>query len=114
MALSVTVRVAGRVVEVDLLGELDASEVPRLRAAITAALDRDVPPERLVVDLAGVAFLDCAGVGGLIRGREAAAARGIPYTVRGARGVAELVLRVTGTLEYLTAPPAAEPGNGRH
>jgi anti-sigma B factor antagonist len=46
------------------VGELDGASAPRLREALTG----DPAPDRLVIDLTGVSFVDSAGLGALIGG----------------------------------------------
>jgi anti-sigma B factor antagonist len=54
-----------------LHGDLDVEGGPVLRDALQGALD-ELPGARLVVDLEGVDFLDSAGIGVLVGGRERA------------------------------------------
>jgi anti-anti-sigma factor len=55
---------------VRLVGELDVAAVPRLQSAL-AAVDGDVE-----LDCSGLEFIDAAGLGALLRAREACAAAG--------------------------------------
>jgi anti-sigma B factor antagonist len=55
-------------------GDLDVEGGPALRDALLAAMDSH-PASRLVVDLDGVDFLDSAGLGVLVGGRERARSR---------------------------------------
>jgi anti-anti-sigma factor len=88
-------------------GEVDLCVVDALGSAIrdtTGAGRVDV-----VVDLARVTFLDCAGVGALVVGRNTARRRGCGYTVVNPQGQVRRVLELTGVLTALTEPlrPAA-------
>lgn len=61
---------------VEVAGELDLHSAPQLRAELGRAIeDKEVESPRIVVDLAGVTFLDSTGVGVLVgalkRAREA-------------------------------------------
>ena len=75
-----------------LSGELDINARDDLRAAILAALDDG----DVVLDLAGVTFLDSEALGSLIDGYNEALARGAGYRAAGARGLVERVLTVSG------------------
>jgi anti-sigma B factor antagonist len=65
-------------------GELDVEGATELRAALIAAIDEQ-PGHHVVVDLEGIEFIDSAGLGVLLAGRERA---------RGADG--DLTLVATG------------------
>jgi anti-anti-sigma factor len=63
--------VSGGAAMVTLSGELDVCAVPAVEDALRAVLDQG--PERLILDLAGVTFIDCAATRTL-----AAASRALP------------------------------------
>lgn len=54
----------GGVVLLTVVGELDVSTVPALRTALNGALERGIA--RLVIDLAGVRFIDSVSVAALV------------------------------------------------
>jgi anti-anti-sigma factor len=87
-------------VEVVLVGELDLAAVPALRRALVDAVSAN--GVRLVeVDLAGVTFLDCATIGALVSGYNAACALGVRLRVVRPTGFPLRVLRLTGVLRLL-------------
>jgi anti-sigma B factor antagonist len=49
----------------EVAGEIDGASAPLFRDELTAAIAQ--PGERVVVDLTGVAFMDCSGVGELVQ-----------------------------------------------
>ncbi len=102
MALSIAVRGSGRTVVIQLTGEIDLGTLPVLNAAITTALEYEPRPVRVVIDLAHVTYLDCAGIGVLLAGGHRAWARDIQYRVRNPRGMVANILTLTDTLDYLT------------
>jgi len=66
----------GGVVVCTVMGELDVASAPKLRQALVKAVaDADGPP-RIVVDLAGVDFLDSTGLGVLLGGLKRTSAQG--------------------------------------
>jgi anti-anti-sigma factor len=75
----------GDAVIVAVRGELDLDGAEDLREVLRDTID-DGPGQRIVVDLEGVDFIDSAGIGVLLGGRERA---------RGKAG--DLVLVATGT-----------------
>jgi anti-anti-sigma factor len=105
MALSVFPCDLGDAVVLDLVGEIDLSAVPQLRDAIATALGNQ--PGYVLLDLARVTFIDCAGIGTLIEGRNTAEAKGIGYRVDNAQGLVATILAATGTLAYLSG---SDPG----
>jgi anti-anti-sigma factor len=58
---------AGGHTVLELAGEIDEASVPELRFRLAAAIDASGAGARVVVDLTGVTFMDCAGVGELVR-----------------------------------------------
>ena len=106
------------VVTLAVTGEVDLRTAGPLRAAIQEAL-RTPQPVDVVVDLAAVTFLDCAGMGALVAGRNTAIRQRRRYTVTNPRGHVHRVLEITGLLPALThgrnpaqrppAPPAPRP-----
>jgi anti-anti-sigma factor len=89
-------------------GELDAADAPALRST-WACLAEDQPPA-VVVDLAGVTFLDCAGLSVLVRANHDARTHlllcAVPPSV-------DRLLALTGLSGAFTRVPAlAAPSEG--
>ncbi|HZB50637.1 MAG TPA: STAS domain-containing protein [Mycobacteriales bacterium] len=81
-----------------LIGELDAAGVDAASAALVPALHRH---GGLVVDLAHLRFLDCAGLGALVGLRLEAERAGLPFSVaRPSLPVARLI-RLAGGPDLL-------------
>ena len=57
----------GDALVLSLTGELDLYTAPALREALRGAVERS--PKRLVVDLAGVTFIDSTALGALVEAR---------------------------------------------
>ncbi|MCA2219426.1 STAS domain-containing protein [Jidongwangia harbinensis] len=94
-------------------GDVDMDAVDALGSAIQDALHT---PDRIavVVDLAQVTFLDCAGIGALVAGRNTAISRGHRYTVVNPQRLVRRVLELTGVFTALTGRrPQPAPGTGR-
>ena|SRR2546430_2125134 len=98
--LSTAVSWAGGQVAVRCSGEIDVETGPELRKALKAALAEG--PERITVDLAGVTFCDCTGLGLLVGVRRRAQAAGVEFEVTGVTSptVAKLI-RIFGLAELL-------------
>ncbi|MEV4618811.1 STAS domain-containing protein [Asanoa sp. NPDC049573] len=78
-------------------GEVDIDTAPLLRAALVDAVSRH---SAVHCDLREVTFFSAAGAAALADAHRRARQRGCQFVVRGARGVTELVLRVTGIEQH--------------
>lgn len=91
-------------VVVEVGGEVDLHSAPRLRDELTRALESSAPP-RVIVDLAGVSFIDSTGIGVLVgalkRAREAKGE--LAFCSANAR--VERVFEITGLLKVLPIYP---------
>jgi anti-sigma B factor antagonist len=81
-----------RAVTVILTGELDCASAPDLTARLTDLLAKR--PQRLVLDLANVAFMDCAGITPIARARRALPP-GHPVILRSPARQARQLLKIT-------------------
>lgn len=92
-------------------GQVDLATAPKLAEALTGAHGTGVT--QIVVDLAGVDFLDSIGVRVLVEAARQAAQREVSLSVRGAHGWVARVLEITGVDAYLDVEPtrSAAPGD---
>jgi anti-anti-sigma factor len=88
---------------VAVVGEVDLATAHLLRDRLLGVL-REQAPAVLVVDLAGVTFLDCTGISTLVAVRNAAVRSGRQMRVSHPQPIVRRVLDVTGLLGILTAP----------
>ena len=94
---------AGDTVTVSLRGEVDVLSVDRVRVALNEALA--ARPRQVVVDLAGLSFIDSTGLGALVFGFQRARDLGIGFRLaRPGRGVHQ-VLVLSGLLEVVELIP---------
>jgi anti-sigma B factor antagonist len=89
-------------------GQIDISNVDRLREALTGILAEPDLTE-LVLDFGALEFIDSSGVGALVRAKQEADSRGANVTVTNAHGPVERVLTVLGVDEFLTPTHQDEP-----
>jgi anti-sigma B factor antagonist len=99
----------GRVV-VALRGELDITDAVSAVAALAAAAARE--PE-IIVDLAGLAFIDCGGVAALARGRTQARHAGGDLRLAAAQRQVLRVLTLTRLIEVLPVHASVDEAAGR-
>jgi anti-sigma B factor antagonist len=86
---------------VSLVGALDHGTAPPVRASLLGAVHSD--PAALVVDLAGLRFLDSSGIGLLVEIRRRALDRGVPMALRRPQRAVRVVLEMTGILPSVFA-----------
>jgi anti-sigma B factor antagonist len=101
--LVTTVDRAGDTVTVSLHGEVDVLTVDRVRVALAEAIaDR---PQRIVVDLADLSFIDSTGLGALIFGFQRTRDEGIGFRLaRPTHGVHQILV-LSGLLEVVEITP---------
>jgi anti-sigma B factor antagonist len=93
--------------QIQLEGEFDISMTGPLREQWDALI-RDERPERIVIDLSRVTFIDSTGLGLLVRVLKAQRAHGGDVLVRGAVPRVMKVLSLTGldaVFPHADAPP---------
>jgi anti-sigma B factor antagonist len=85
----------GSVLRVMVSGELDLYTEGELRAAVTAALVEG-PPQKTIVDLSALQFLDSSGLRGLLVCRDRARAAGSSFALAVVPGPVTRLLAVAG------------------
>jgi anti-sigma B factor antagonist len=101
MNLSASVWVENRESLVHVAGELDLSTVGELTELLTGLIQAGAA--HLVLDLAGVTFMDCTGLGVLLHARQASVVHGGGLLVVGVPARVRALLALTGT-RALAAP----------
>jgi len=91
---SVQRRAFGTTAEIEICGELDLTCVPDLERAVDRALR--AAPERVVVDLRGLTFIDSSGIAALLRLRTRAIARHTDLIVMRPTGDADRIFEICG------------------
>jgi anti-sigma B factor antagonist len=99
---------SGRTV-VALTGECDLAGRDELIATLLRAVD---DAELVVVDLAGVTFMDSSGIHGLVTAHRAARDADRALHVVNAAGTVATVLEITGVSGLLGPPPPAREAAG--
>lgn len=104
-----TVLLPGRYGLIPLAGELDLETAPAVRDAVRACLDNH--PALLRVDISGVSFCDCSGLGALLWARAEAARAGVGFHLSGPfQPIVARVLHATGTAAHF----GLEPQSAQH
>ena len=84
-----------------VVGELDVSSAPKLRQELVRAVSEADGPPRIVVDLAGVDFLDSTGLGVLLGGLKRVLAQDGALALARAEPQVRKVFEVTRVIEIL-------------
>ena len=92
----------GRVADVALRGELDLSTAPTLRGCLAGLLQEEPPPEKVVLDLSELSFVDASGISALLSAQQALRSRGGSVVLR---SPSRLVRRVVKVLDLEQALP---------
>jgi len=95
-----------RELQLSLRGEVDYESAQDLRIAVQSALDESV--DRLVVNLAGVTFIDSTGIGMLVVARRICHQCGVTLHIRDASPFIARLFAVVGVCDVLGVP--APPG----
>jgi anti-anti-sigma factor len=104
--LSVIADVDQATITVRLSGEIDCATAQQLQDVLCDQVRRS--PESLVVDLADVTFLDCAGVGALLSVVRAARRAGVEMTARRPQPIVRRVLDLTRAGDQLPIADTAD------
>lgn len=94
---------------VSLTGEIDMANAEQVLGWIRDAVD-DSRCALLRLDLAGLAFLDSAGVRMLVLAHDYATAKGAVLTAVNPQPIIQTVLAVTGVASALGLPPDSSDG----
>ena len=113
VAMRISHRLEGPVLVVALEGELDLATAPSVRGAVDDLLDRHRPGE-LVMDLAGVTFLDSSGLAVVLGRYRRLEGTGRSMRIVGARPVVRSVLEVAGVGQIMQIAGAPPDGAPRH
>jgi stage II sporulation protein AA (anti-sigma F factor antagonist) len=97
--LTISSALIDRTVEVSLQGELDLASAPRLEERMVAIDDDD--PVRVLIDLAGLKFIDSTGLRVLLLADARARERGYELLLRAGGETVQRVFEMTGALDVL-------------
>jgi anti-sigma B factor antagonist len=86
-----------------LRGEIDILTVEQLRVVLGEAVARR--PQRIVVDMTGVAFIDSTGLGALISGFQRARDAGVKFALTHPGDNVRQILVLSGLLEVVELIP---------
>ena len=88
---------------VQLTGRVDVDSSPDLRDRLRALLSEEALPQSIIVDLAGVPYIETSGVATLIEALRIARHHQINFRLQGLSGAALRLFEVTGVLALFGA-----------
>jgi len=101
--LKISVDQVGKDAVVRLIGRVDVDSSPDLRDRLRTLLSEGALPQTIIVDLAGVPYLETSGVATLIEALRVARHHHINFSLQGLSGAALRLFEVTGVLALFEA-----------
>jgi anti-sigma B factor antagonist len=110
--LNISVDRVGEDAVVRLTGRIDVDSSPDLRVRLRTLLSAEALPETIVVDLAGVSYIETSGVATLIEALRIARHHQISFRLQGLSGATLRLFEVTGVLALFEANDSRQGGSG--
>jgi anti-sigma B factor antagonist len=101
--LKIAVDRVGEDAIIQLSGRIDVDSSPDLRCHLRTLLSEEPLAQTLIVDLAGVSYIETSGIATLIEALRIARHRQINFRLRGISGAALRLFEVTGVLALFDA-----------
>jgi anti-sigma B factor antagonist len=101
--LKISVDQVGKDAVVRLSGRIDVDSSPDLRDRLRTLLSEEALPQTIIVDLAGISYLETSGVATLIESLRVARHHQINFRLHGLSGATLRLFEVTGVLALFDA-----------
>jgi anti-sigma B factor antagonist len=101
--LKISVDQVGKDAVVRLSGRIDVDSSPDLRYRLRTLLSEEALPQTIIVDLAGISYIETSGVATLIESLRIARHHQINFRLQGLSGAALRLFEVTGVLALFDA-----------
>ena len=101
--LKISVDQVGKDAVVRLSGRIDVDSSPDLRHRLRTLLSEEALPQTIIVDLAGVSYIETSGVATLIESLRIARHHQTNFRLQGLSGAALRLFEVTGVLALFDA-----------
>jgi anti-sigma B factor antagonist len=96
-----------------LSGRVDVDSSPDVRDRLRNLLSEKAMPQTIVVDLAGVSYIETSGIATLIEALRIARHHQINFRLQGLSGAALRLFEVTGVLALFEASNSGQSGPGQ-
>ncbi len=106
--LEISVDQAGKDAVVRVAGRIDVDSSPDLRDHLKTLLSQEALPQAVIVDLAGVSYIETSGVATLIEALRVARRHQISFRLQGLSGASLRLFQVTGVLALFDASASEE------
>ncbi len=110
--LKISVDQVGKDAVVRPSGRIDVDSSPDLRNRLRSLLSQEVLPE-IIVDLAGVSYIETSGVATLIEALRIARHHQTKFRLQGLSGAVLRLFQVTGVLALFDADDSGQSGSGQ-
>jgi anti-sigma B factor antagonist len=111
--LKILVDQVGNDAVVRLTGRIDVDSSPDLRDRLRTLLWEEASPQTIIVDLAGVSYIETSGVATLIESLRIARHHQINFRLQGLSGAVLRLFEVTGVLALFQASDSGQSGPGQ-
>jgi anti-sigma B factor antagonist len=111
--LKISVDQEGKDAVVRLTGRIDVDSSPDLRDRLRTLLSEKALPQTIIVDLAGVSYLETSAVATLIEALRIARHRQINFRLQGLSGPTLRLFEVTGVFALFQANDSGQSGSGQ-
>ena len=101
--LQISVDPVGKDLMIRLSGRIDVDSSPDLRDRLRSLLSKEALPQTIIVDLAGVPYLETSGIATLIEALRIARHHQINFRLQGLGGAVLRLFEVTGVLALFEA-----------
>ena len=109
--LTISVDQVGTGAVVRLTGRIDVDSSPDLRDRLRTLLSEEASPQTIIVDLAGVSYIETSGVATLIEALRIARHHHTSFRLQGLAGAALRLFEVTGVLALFEARNSGQSGS---
>ena len=111
--LKISVDQVGKDAVVRPSGRIDVDSSPDLRDRLRILLSEEALPETIIVDLAGVSYIETSGVATLIEALRIARHHQTKFRLQGLSGAVLRLFQVTGVLALFDADDSGQSGSGQ-
>jgi anti-sigma B factor antagonist len=111
--LKISVDRGGNDALVRLTGRVDVDSSPDLRDRLRVLLSDEASPQTVIVDLAGVTYIETSGVATLIEALRTAHHQQTNFRLQGLSGAVLRLFEVTGVLALFEANDSGQSGSGQ-
>jgi anti-sigma B factor antagonist len=112
-SLAISVDQVGKDLVVRLSGRVDVDSSPNLRDRLRTLLSGEALPQTIVVDLAGVSYIETSGIATLIEALRIARHHQTHFRLQGLSGAALRLFQVTGVLALFEAKDTGQSASGQ-